>query len=149
VIMKQESRRVRQVGGVGLAFAFALLSASCGSSGSSSTSTSSTVTRTTDTFTGTVAVGGSDFHSFPIAASGVIDVTLTAAAPPSTIVMGLSVGLPGDGRCVALAGASTTAAAGAAVQLSGTVSPGTLCVDVHDVGNQSAPVTYTLTATHP
>jgi hypothetical protein len=28
-------------------------------------------------------------------------------------------------------------------------SPGTLCVDVYDVGNQSAPVSYTVTVTHP
>jgi hypothetical protein len=64
--------------------------------------------------------------------------------------MGLSVGLPGDGgKCIALAGASTTASAGSSVQLSGMASPATLCVDVHDVGNQTAPVSYTVTVTHP
>jgi ABC-type phosphate transport system substrate-binding protein len=147
--MRQEGRRVRRIGGVGLAVALALVSASCGSSSSTPTTTTPTVARTTDTFSGTVAVGGADFHSFPIAASGIVDVTLTTATPPSTIVMGLSVGLPGDGRCVALAGGSTTTAAGAAVQLSGMASPGTLCADVYDIGNQSAPVSYTLTVTHP
>jgi len=62
--------------------------------------------------------------------------------------MGLSIGMPGD-RCVPVAGGSTQTAAGSSVQLSGIVSPGTMCVDVHDVGGQSAPVTYTVTVTHP
>ena len=91
----------------------------------------------------------SDFHSFPIAATGTVDVTLTAAAPPAAIVMGVSIGIPGDGKCAAIAGGSTQTPAGATVQLSGIASPGTLCVDVHDVGGQSAPVSYTVTVTHP
>lgn len=131
------------------AIALTLSAAACGSSSSGSTTAATTTTRTTDTFTGTVTVRGADFHSFPVAAVGIVDVTLTAAAPPSTIVMGISIGTPGDGVCTALAGASTTATAGSSVQLSGMVSAGTLCVDVHDVGNQSAPVTYTVTVTHP
>ena len=49
-------------------------------------------------------------------------------------------------RC---SGATTSAAAGASVQLSGLASPATLCVDVHDIGNQTAPVSYTVTVTHP
>jgi hypothetical protein len=128
----------------------ALGAAACGSSSSStSTTTPTTAARTTDTFSGTVAVGGNDFHSFPISATGIVDVTMTAAAPPATIVMGISVGTPAAGKCAALAGASTTATAGSGVQLSGMSTAGTLCVDVHDVGNQSAAVTYTVTVTHP
>ena len=108
------------------------------------------MTRTTDTFTGTVAVGGSDFHSFPIATTGIVDVTLTAATPPATIVMGAQrrhAGgrqVHGDGGRV-----DDRPRPAASVQLSGMASPGTLCVDVHDVGNQSAPVSYTVTVTHP
>jgi hypothetical protein len=118
----------------------------CGSSDTATTTP--TVARTTDTFTGTVAVGGDDFHSFPISATGPIDVTLTAATP-STIVMGISIGMVADNKCVALAGASSQAQVGTAPQLSGIASPGTLCVDVRDSGNESAPVSYTVTVTHP
>jgi hypothetical protein len=123
--------------------------AGCSGSNTTAATTTPAVSRTTDTFTGTVAVGGSDFHSFPIAATGTIDVTLTAAAPPPAIVMGLSIGMPGDGKCAAVAGGSTQTPAGASAQLSGIVSPSTMCVDVHDVGAQSAPVSYTVTVTHP
>ena len=133
-------------------FAIALLvgAAGCGSTDNTTAATTTpTVTRTTDTFSGTVQVRGRAFHSFPVGATGQIDVTLTAATPPSTIVMGISIGIPGDGTCPALAGASANVVAGASVQLSGMASAGTFCVDVHDVGNQSAPISYTVTVTHP
>ena len=127
-----------------------LAAAACHKAATPSAPTAPTVTRTTDTFTGTVVVGGDDSHSFSIAASGNVDVTLTATAPPATIVMGLSIGMPsGDGRCVPVAGGSTQTPPGSAVQLSGVASPGTLCVDVRDVGGETAPVTYTVTVTHP
>jgi len=141
--------RVGQVGLVAAALVVLLSVAGCGSSGTPPAATTPTVPRTTDTFSGTVAVRGSDFHSFSVSATGPIDVTLTAATPPSTIVMGLSIGMVADSRCVALAGASGQAQAGTAAQLSGIASPGTLCVDVHDSGDQSAPVSYTVTVTHP
>lgn len=111
------------------------------------TPTTPTVTRTTDTFSGTVPVRGSAFHSFAVTVTGTIDVTLTAATPP--IVMGVHVGTAADGKCTALAGASALASAGSSAQLSGVASAGTLCVDVHDVGNQTAPVAYTVTVVHP
>jgi hypothetical protein len=128
----------------------ALIIAASGCGGSDSTAaTTPAVTRTTDTFSGTVAVGGDDFHSFPIAATGAIDVTLTATTPSVAVAMGIAIGIPVEGTCSTIAGASTQATAGSSVQLSGIVSPGTLCVDVHDIGGQSAPVGYTLTVTHP
>jgi hypothetical protein len=153
--------RVGQVGRVGrigrvagliaLALTAPFLLGITGCSGDSppASTTPSAAPRTTDTFSGTVVMGGDDFHSFPIAASGTVDVTLTAAAPPPAIVMGVSLGVPANGKCVALAGGSTQTPAGSAVQLSGIASPGTLCVDVRDAGGQSAPVSYTVTVTHP
>ncbi len=112
------------------------------------TTTPTTTARTTDTFTGTVAVGGHDFHSFTVTASGQIDVTLSAATPASA-VMGVSIGTPGDTVCPAVAGGSVKAVAGVVVQLSGMASPGTLCVDVRDVGGQTSAVSYTVTVLHP
>jgi hypothetical protein len=130
--------------------ALLVATAACTKNSTTAATTAATsTTRTTDTYTGTVAVGGSDFHSFPVAVTGVIDVTLTAAAPPASVVMGISVGTLADGKCAALAGAAKNASAGTSAQLSGLASPGTLCVDVHDVGNQSGAVSYTVTVVHP
>ncbi|MCU1386215.1 MAG: hypothetical protein JWL71_4912 [Acidobacteria bacterium] len=145
--MTQGSRR-RRVGGCVIASLFLISAMACTGS-NSTTATAATSTRTSDTFSGTVAVGGHDVHNFSAAAAGTIDVTLTAVTPASTAVMGISVGLAGDGGCSALAGASVQAVAGSAAQLSGIVTLGTLCVDVHDVGTLSAPVGYTVTVVHP
>jgi hypothetical protein len=124
----------------------ALVGAGCNGT-SNTTAATTTTTRTTETFSGTVTVGGRDVHNFSVTATGAIDVTLTAATPSAP--MGISVGIPADGKCPALAGASTTASAGTTAQLSGLASAGTLCVDVHDAGSQPDTVIYTISITHP
>jgi hypothetical protein len=96
-------------------------------------------------------MGGSDFHTFTVVAAGEVDITLTAAGPPSTIFMGIGVGTPSsDGTtCALISGASTIQPAGNVPQLSGTANPGNYCISVYDVGNQTAPITYTIAVVHP
>jgi hypothetical protein len=127
----------------------AFVSATMACSRDTTTSPSTTAPRTTDTFSGTVSVGGSAYHTFSVAQTGEVDLTLTAAAPPSTIGMGVGIGMVSGSTCVVMAGASGQAQPGTSPQLSGTVSPGTLCAAISDLGNQAAPVAYTLTVTHP
>ena len=126
-----------------------LFAGACTGNDTTAATTSATVTRTTDTFTGTTPIAGSAFHTFTVSQAGEVDATLTAAAPPSTIVMGFGLGEPADSKCVPFAGAEASTPAGASPQISGTVSPATLCVEVYDIGNQTAPVTYTVTVIHP
>ncbi|HZR25009.1 MAG TPA: hypothetical protein VFA59_15555 [Vicinamibacterales bacterium] len=115
----------------------------------SSTGLSATAVATTESFTGTIPVGGTDFHSFTVVAGGgTLSATLTAAGPPSTIFMGLGIGTPGSGVCAILPNAATSTQAAATPQLSGTIGAGTYCVSVFDIGNQSAPVTYAVTVSH-
>lgn len=106
-------------------------------------------TRMTESFAGTVPVKGSDVHTFTVAATGQVDVTLTSTAPPPTIVMGLAVGTSATSGCVALPGASTNTAAGTTAQLSGLLSPNVYCVSVHDAGTQTSEVSYSVTVLHP
>jgi hypothetical protein len=128
--------------------ALALIAPACNKTSTTASTTTPTVARTTDTFSGVVQVHAADFHNFTVTATGQVDVTLTTTTP--AVVMGISIGTPSvDGKCGALSGATASAAAGASVQLSGLVSAATLCVDVHDIGNQTAPVSYTVTVTHP
>ena len=125
--------------------ALALMVSACGSNASTSPTTT-TGGLTTETFTGTVAVNGSDSKTFTVTVTGVVSATLTAAPVP----MGLGVGQPGGASgCVLLPGGSTTATAGTLAQLAGEVTPGTFCVQVYDVSNQTVPVTYSVTVTHP
>jgi hypothetical protein len=121
-----------------------------GSASTAATSTTSlTAAATTETFSGTVAVGGSDSHSFSVAQSGgQLNVIMTAAGPPSTIYMGLGIGGYTSGTCTLLAGGFTVAQAAATAQLAGTVNAGSYCVMVYDAGNQSAAISYDVTVTH-
>jgi hypothetical protein len=128
---------------------FALTMVACSGSDSAPTITTPAATTTTETFTGTVQPGfGFDFHPFTVAQTGTVSVTLTAAGPPSTIFMGLGIGTPSATACAVISGDSTIAPASATAQLSGTLSAGSYCVQVYDVGNQAAPVTYSVTVAH-
>ena len=104
---------------------------------------------TTDTFSGTVNVGSQDIHTFTVSQNGEVDVTLTSAAPPSTIVMGVGVGVPNGSACTFVAGGSVQTAAGSTSQIYGIVSSGTYCVEVYDVGNATSSVTYSVNVAHP
>jgi hypothetical protein len=127
----------------------ALTTAACSGSDSTSTVTTPAATTTTETFTGTVQPNfGVDFHSFAVAQTGTVSVTLTAAGPPATIFMGLGIGTPSASTCAVISDDSTIAPASATAQLSGTVSAGSYCVQVYDVGNETAPVTYSVTVAH-
>ncbi|HXI30614.1 MAG TPA: hypothetical protein VNG89_19380 [Vicinamibacterales bacterium] len=131
------------------AAALALAVGACGNDSTSGTVSTPTATRTTDTFSGTVQVGGSNFHSFPVSQAGTTDATLTAATPPAGVAMGFAIGTTGDGNCTPLAGASGTVVAGATPQITGLTTAGTLCVQIRDVGQATGPVSYTVTVTHP
>ena len=102
------------------------------------------------TFTGTLEKGASASHNFTIVQAGEVDVTLTAAGPPATITMGLSVGVPNTatGACDLIPGASVNAQPSAFSQLLGSASPGALCVKISDIGNQTGPITYTIVVEH-
>ena len=110
---------------------------------------------TTESFMGTVQVGGSDSNVFNVLYAGQVSITLTAAGPPPTIMMGLAIGQPaaaGNPVCTPLGGtgASVTTSAGQNPQIQGTVqAAGIYCVKVSDIGQETGPITYSVTVTHP
>lgn len=133
--------------------AIATMIAGCSNSGSNSDlgalTTPSNAILVTDNFTGTVAVGGSDIHNFTVTTGNQpITVTMTAAGPPATITMGIGVGQMSGDTCNIFSGASASLPASTTPQLNGTISAGTYCVAVFDVGNQASPVDYALTVVH-
>jgi hypothetical protein len=101
---------------------------------------------TTDTFNGTVTSTGFDSHSFTVSNSGDVVATLTALSPQTTITVGFGLGQPSSTGC-SLYSYSESARIGTV--LSGTISAGTYCVTVYDVGNIQGSDTYTLTVLHP
>jgi hypothetical protein len=102
-----------------------------------------------ENFGGTVIVGGNDVHSFTVTSdSSPITIDLTSAGPPATITMGFGIGTFVGGTCQLSSGGTTQAPASTTPQLSGTVAAGPYCFMVFDVGNQSAPITYTAVVNH-
>jgi len=103
----------------------------------------------TENFSGTVQIGSNDSKPFTVTSDGSpITIDLTSAGPPATISMGFGVGTFVGGTCQLSSGGNTTAAAGPTPQLSGTISAGSYCFMVYDVGNQSGPITYTAVVNH-
>ena len=147
--MKQQ--RPRLVPGVLVPIVLALVwaASACHKDAAPSTPAAPSVPLMTETFNGTVSVKSADSHNFSVSQTGSVNVTLTTAGPPPTVVMGVGIGLPKDSACTLITGASTNTAAGSSTQLAGTVTAGTLCVQVYDVGNQTVPVSYTVTVAHP
>jgi hypothetical protein len=128
----------------------ALAAAGCSSDDSSSSlPTSPSSPLVTENFSGTVQVGGSDAHPFTVTSSGFqITLDLTSVGPPSTISMGFGIGSWDGATCTPLSGGFNTVQASATPQLGGNINAGTYCAIVFDVGNQSAPVTYTAVILH-
>jgi hypothetical protein len=79
---------------------------------------------------------------------GRANVILTAAGPPSTIYMGLGVGVYDGTACTLLTGGSVVTPALTTAQLAGVLNAGAYCVMVFDAGNQTTPVTYSVTVNH-
>ena len=131
--------------------ALTLTVAACSGSNSTTAVTTPASPTVTETFPGTVLYQGVDFHTFNVAQSGTVNVTLTAAGPPPTIWMGLGLGTPSASACGLISpSTSTPTPASVTAQLSGTLAPGTYCVQVYDIGNLSpgGGVTYSVTVAH-
>ncbi len=102
-------------------------------------------TFTTDTFTGTLQPQGKDFHDFTVSADGYyVDVSITSLTP--NVVIGPGLGTDSSGSCV-LGVSNESVATGSTLQFG--LDHGTYCVEVHDVGNLTSPVTYTVQVYHP
>ena len=103
---------------------------------------------TVDTFTGSVGVMSTDVKPFTIALSGgTLTVALTALSQP--IVEGIGVGVWDGTNCQLATNGTRNQTASPAPQLTFTQVPAqTYCFAVSDVGNQTGPVTYTVSVSH-
>jgi hypothetical protein len=132
-----------------LVSAFAAAGCSSGDDTSSSLPATPSSPLMTENFSGAVQVGGSDAHPFTVTSSGFqITLDLTSVGPPSTITMGFGIGSWDGATCTPLSGGYGNFQASATPQLGGNINAGTYCAIVFDVGNQSAPVTYTAVILH-
>ena len=139
--------RMTQLRGLVVIALVAAFAAACGSS--SPVFTEPTGDPKVETFTNTIDVGGIGTHTFNVtAANGQLVATLASAGPPSTIFMGFALGMFSNSVCAPFTDQTGIFQAGSTTQLGGTANAGAYCVQVYDVGNQTGPVTYTVTVSH-
>ncbi|MDO8678873.1 MAG: hypothetical protein Q7R30_09965 [Acidobacteriota bacterium] len=101
------------------------------------------------TYSTSFAPLGGAARLFTASRAGVVSVTLTAAGPPSTVALGLGVGIPRSDGGGCLLSQSVITPAGPAAQLSTAVDAGDYCVKVFDGGTLTELVTVTVALTHP
>jgi hypothetical protein len=128
------------------AVAAAGLLASCGGSDATPTTPTTPVT-VTDVFTGTLAATASMSFPFAITTQGTITATLTTFSPQTTITMGFGLGQPVSGVCTLISGAYSEAAKMGYV-LSGTITAGSYCVVLYDIGNMQGNNDFVITIVH-
>jgi hypothetical protein len=129
---------------------FVLVSAAaCGDSQSTTAPTTPTTpTIKTDTFTSILAVRGSTSHGFIVSTAGTVSVTLLNAGP-SSMKVGLGLGIPNANGASCNLNTSLTTTGGSDPQIIATTDPGTFCVDVYDVGNLTGEVGIAVKIVHP
>jgi hypothetical protein len=126
-----------------------LLTSACGSGNTAAPTPPSGPT--TDVFFGTLAVQGSSFYSFTVTASGPVSITLASLVPTEPgpaihAVMGLGVGTPVGTDCGLTN--SVNAAPSLTAQLINSLSPGTYCTQISDLGALTAPVNFSVRIVH-
>jgi hypothetical protein len=137
--------------------ALVLLTSACGQSDTSTTPTEPSTTTppsAVEAFSGTLQPAGTNLHTFTVAKTGYVEITLIGvvpqlvAGPSAPITVGLGIGTPnpGTGTCMVLY--QVQAQAGSAAQIVGTATAGPDCLTVFDVGTLSQPVIYTVTVAH-
>jgi len=98
----------------------------------------------TGSFKGPPGARANPYHSFTVSADGYVDITVADLAP--NVVVGSGVGTESSGTCVLVA-ADDSVTKGDVLEIG--LTKGTYCVELHDVGNVTVPVAYTLTVYHP
>lgn len=104
----------------------------------------------TDTFNAVLPVRGTIYFPFTVNEFGSVGATLASvsgAGVPTTVQLRLGLGTISDDSCATSAQALTKA--GTAAQVNTTLTAGTWCVMVQDVGNLFAPATVRLSVLHP
>jgi hypothetical protein len=122
--------------------------AACG--GADPVPTTPTPTLFTEVFSGTLSPGGGQTFTFISQASGRVTVTVTALAPDSTSIMGVSLGTVAAGGACQVVIANDKATQLTAI-IGDVGQAGNLCVRVYDpaAGVVVEPLTFDLTVVHP
>ena len=141
---------------LGLASYCAAAVAACGDDNTPTSPSATTPTETaaepsvTEEFVGTMSVNGARFYAFEVGTYGTVNVTLDrvgGGGVPTTVWVGLGVGVPEGVDCSTTTSLSTQSGTGPHV--STTLAAGTYCARIYDIGNLAAPAPFAVTIAHP
>lgn len=145
---------------LGLVLSAAAGTAACGKDSPTSPTTTTTTTTTTstaaeasntETFRGTLPVSGFRFYSFEVPAYGTVTVSLDnvggSTGVPASVWVGVGLGVPDGTDCSTNISLNTQAGGGP--HISNTLSAGTYCARVYDIGNLAAAAPFSITIAHP
>lgn len=131
--------------------------AACGDDSTPTSATTTTTTTTTaaeagisEAFVSSVPVNGSRFYAFEVGAYGTVNVTLDrvgGGVVPTTVWVGVGLGVPDGTDCSTSTSLSTQAGAGP--HISSTLAAGTYCARIYDIGNLAAAAPFAVTIAHP
>jgi hypothetical protein len=138
----------RCLSGVLLAAGLAL-AAACGTT-TPPTAPTATAT-TTDTFSADLSQTGSITHTFKVASTGQVTITLTKVSPLATMALGVGMMTSDGTNCLSTLTQNNDVRANNVAALQGIAAAGNYCVRVYDSGNVpiSTTVSYTITVLHP
>lgn len=114
------------------------------------TTTTAAAASVTEQFTGSLPVSGFRFYAFEVGEFGTVNVTLErvgGGGVPTTVWVGLGLGIPDGTDCSTTTSLNTQAGAGP--HLSATLAAGTYCARIYDVGNLAAPAPFVISIAHP
>jgi hypothetical protein len=105
----------------------------------------------TQSFTGRIGPNGHSFYSFEVAAYGTVHVTVQnvggVTGVPDTVWVGVGLGVPEGTDCSTTT--SLNVQAGAGPHLTSTLTAGTYCARIYDVGNLAASTPFAILIAHP
>jgi hypothetical protein len=103
----------------------------------------------TETFEGTINPNGAATHTFSVSVGGTVSATLLQLSPDPAIAVGFAIGTwnsTSDACQLVISNDNATQG----VILNGNASRGgLLCTRIFDTGRLAAPVSYTISVTHP
>ena len=120
-----------------------LIAAACAQT--TTPTTSSPGLQVTDSFTGTLVQGGSATNDFTVTTDGAISITLVSLSPQGTITMGVGIGTPSAATCVVTQSQENVKVG---TPITGTLTAGSYCVELYDLGNMAGSDTYAINVVH-
>ena len=137
-----------------MVLSLALLTSACGGSdtATSPSATTTTPSSVTERFDAILGPGASTFYSFTVSTGGTVSINLASLSPLDRpgllpVTMEIGYGTPAGEACSVQKAMQTVP--GLTSQLTDTLTAGTYCANLADIGNLKQAANFSIRITHP